>query len=43
MNQARRSLSPAQIKYFKISPKLLNPNSDQTRRIVESALMEKYL
>lgn len=43
MSVQKKSLTPAQIKYFKVSPKVLNPNSDEAKRIVEEALMEKYL
>lgn len=37
----RRSLSPAQIKYFKISPKLMNPGSEMSRKAVDDALLDK--
>jgi hypothetical protein len=34
MSLPKKSLTPAQIKYFKVSPKVLNPNSDEAKKVV---------
>ena len=39
MSLPKKSLTPAQIKYFKISPKLIDPNSDMSKKVVEDALL----